>query len=432
MMNDYLQKLIVAEGLRQSQSINLIASENFASKDVRNAVGSVFMNKYSEGMIKKRYYEGNEVIDQLEIDTTDKLKRFMLQNDNQELFDEWSVNLQIPTGSIANLIVYSSVLEPNDTILSMFLPDGGHLSHGWSFDKGVSDPPFIHYSGSSKTTFVSKIYNIVQYKTDPITHLINYEKLREIALTVKPKLIITGGTAYCREIDYKTISDISHEVGAYYLADIAHEAGLIGAGVMKSPFAFADFVTFTTHKTLRGPRGAVVMCRKNFIEKVNKSVMPGLLGGPFNHSIAGLNQALSEALTEDFKSYAASVITNAKRLGTNLTELGYNLISGGTDKHLIVINLENKRIDGDTFSKLLAVNGIVSNKSTVPYETGSPMKPSGIRFGTPFITTRGFRENEIDTVAELIDEVMLNYHKNSQKNIKDKVIKLTNKFPLDI
>lgn len=431
-MNDYLQKLIVAEGLRQSQSINLIASENFASKDVRNAVGSVFMNKYSEGMIKKRYYEGNEVIDQLEIDTTDKLKRFMLQNDNQELFDEWSVNLQIPTGSIANLIVYSSVLEPNDTILSMFLPDGGHLSHGWSFDKGVSDPPFIHYSGSSKTTFVSKIYNIVQYKTDPITHLINYEKLREIALTVKPKLIITGGTAYCREIDYKTISDISHEVGAYYLADIAHEAGLIGAGVMKSPFAFADFVTFTTHKTLRGPRGAVVMCRKNFIEKVNKSVMPGLLGGPFNHSIAGLNQALSEALTEDFKSYAASVITNAKRLGTNLTELGYNLISGGTDKHLIVINLENKRIDGDTFSKLLAVNGIVSNKSTVPYETGSPMKPSGIRFGTPFITTRGFRENEIDTVAELIDEVMLNYHKNSQKNIKDKVIKLTNKFPLDI
>lgn len=435
-MNEFLENLIKEEQQRQQDTINLIASENFTSRAVRQAVGSVFMHKYSEGKVGKRYYEGNEIVDKLESDTTDKLKQFMLSNDPDEI-DNWHVNVQIPTGSIANLVVYRSVLNPGDTILSMFLPDGGHLSHGWSFDKDQQDEGLVHFSGKNKSTFVSQVYNVVQYKTAPDSNLIDYEKLSEIAKQVKPKIIITGGTAYCREINYEKIAAVCKKVRAMYLADIAHEAGLIGAGAMKSPFKYADFVTFTTHKTLRGPRGAVVMCRAEFAEKVDKSVMPGLLGGPFNHSIAGLHQALDEANTVEFREYAQQVVRNAQKLAEQLIMFGFNLVSGGTDKHLLVVNLENKNINGTKLSEALAKIGIISNKSTVPYEKGSPMNPSGVRFGTPFVTTRGMKEIEMIQIAELVNEVTEAIRRDQfnellVEDLRLKVLNLTKKFPLDI
>ena len=475
-MNDKVKTLIQNEQLREQETINLIPSENFTSKAVREATGSVFMHKYSEGNIGARYYEGNEVVDELEADCIRMVKKVML-GDDPDLQGAWEANVQVLSGSTANLVVYNSILNPGDTILSMYLPDGGHLSHGWSYnpkteESKVKDQRFkevdsasaessedIYLGGSVKSNFNSKVFNIVQYRVDRGTELINYDKLIEHLQTYKPKLFITGGTAYPRFTDYKkirqAINAYEKETGdkVIFLADVAHEAGLIAAGVHPSPFPYADFVTFTTHKTLRGPRGAVVMCKKAYIDAVNKSVMPGLLGGPFNHTIAGLLQAFYEADTEEFKKYGEQVVTNAKLLAERFIESGYRVVSGGTDKHMVLVDFSDQNISGRAVARILATIGIIANKNTVPFEKGTPVSPSGVRFGTPFVTTRGFKEKEIRELFEIvlsaikigksittetfkefnakISEILTN--ENSELALlKRKVQEICNRFPLSM
>lgn len=405
MLNPAIQTILDAEVNRQSNTLDLIASENYTSKAVREAVGSVLMHKYSEGYPGARYYEGNENIDKIEKLAIEMVKKvFMLPVD-------WSANVQPLSGSNANLAVYNAILSPGDKILSMYLPDGGHLSHGWSYgtkeEKATTDISSpLYLGGSRKVNIVSKFYNVVQYKTDPKTFLIDYDLLEELALQEKPKLIITGGTAYVRDIDYKRVSEIAKKVGAYYLADVAHEAGLIAAKVLSSPIGVADAVTFTTHKTLRGPKGAVICANSEIMEKINKSIMPGLQGGPHNGTIAGIAQALFEADTQEFIDYSIQVLKNAQVLSTELKNKGFELITGGTDKHLLLINLNNKGIKGKFASYALNKAGIVTNMNTIPYETSSPLNPSGIRLGTPTITTRGFKEENTKELAELISKVI--------------------------
>lgn len=401
MLNPTLQSILDAEVNRQSNTLDLIASENYTSKAVREAVGSVLMHKYSEGYPGARYYEGNENIDKIEKLAIEMVKKvFMLPVD-------WSANVQPLSGSNANLAVYNAILSPGDKILSMYLPDGGHLSHGWSYgtkeEKATTDISSpLYLGGSRKVNIVSKFYNVVQYKTDPKTFLIDYDLLEELALQEKPKLIITGGTAYVRDIDYKRVSEIAKKVGAYYLADVAHEAGLIAAKVLSSPIGVADAVTFTTHKTLRGPKGAVICANSEIMEKINKSIMPGLQGGPHNGTIAGIAQALFEADTQEFIDYSTQILKNAKILAEELMSDGFDLITGGTDKHSILINLSNKGIKGKFASFALNRVGIVTNMNTVPYETSSPANPSGLRLGTPSVTTRGLKEAQMKEIARLI------------------------------
>lgn len=451
MLNPVLQKILDAETSRQQNTLDLIASENFTSAAVREAVGSVFMHKYSEGYPGARYYEGNENIDELENLCIEMVTKVF------NLPSNWSANVQPLAGSNANLAVYNAILNPGDKILSMYLPDGGHLSHGWSYtptkdrsDKDIqdlaSDKPY--YGGSTKISIVSKIFNVVQYKVAKDTSILDYSAIEQLAMQEKPKLIITGGTAYPREIDYKKMREIADKVGAYYLADIAHEAGLIAAGVLTSPIDIADVVTFTTHKTLRGPKGAVIAAKQDIIKLINKSIMPGLQGGPHNGTIAGITQALFEADTPEFKEYAAQVVENAKTLVGKLSELGYSLVSGGTDKHLILIDLVAKNLGGKFASYALNSAGIVTNKSTIPYESQSPVNPSGIRLGTPSVTTRGLKEAEMIKLADLIDSVIkeaatlplddFEFFKqqidSSQaiKEVKEKVQQLCSQFPFKV
>lgn len=451
MINAQLQKILDAETQRQQNTLDLIASENFTSAAVREAVGSVFMHKYSEGYPGARYYEGNEYIDQLENLAINMIAKVF------KLPVNWGVNVQPLAGSNANLAVYNAILEPGDKILSMYLPDGGHLSHGWSYtptkdrtqddiEEMASNKPY--YGGNTKISIVSKIYNVVQYKVAKDTLVFDYDAIEELAIAEKPKLIITGGTAYPREIDYKRMRQIADKVGAYYLADIAHEAGLVAAEVVTTPIGIADVVTFTTHKTLRGPKGAVIVAKEDIIKLINKSIMPGLQGGPHNGTIAGIVQALFEADTLEFKEYAAQVVKNAKTLAGKLSELGYSLVSDGTDKHLILIDLTNKNIGGKFASYALNAAGIVTNKSTIPYESGSPINPSGIRLGTPAVTTRGLKESEMVELADLINQVIIETSALPQENfesfksqlntnkvileVKAKVLELCNKFPFTV
>ncbi len=408
-MNSQIQKIIKAEEQRQQNTLDLIPSENFSSKAVRSAVGSVLMHKYSEGYPGARYYEGNEQIDEIENLCRKQVLKVMLANDSDDIKNNWHANVQVLSGSVANLAVYNAVLKPGDKIMGMYLPDGGHLSHGWSYTptdkRDGKDDGMAYYGGSSKLTLNSKIFKVVQYKTDPKTHLFDYDFIEELAVKEKPKMIITGGTAYPRGIDYKRIREIANKIGAMYLADIAHEAGLVAAGAVESPFKYADFVTFTTHKTFRGPKGAVALCKKEYAKKLDRSVIPGLLGGPFNHNIAGIAQAAFEIDTPEFQEYAKKVVKNAKTMANELIKYGFDVVSGGTDKHLVLVNLTNKNISGKYFAKALAKAGIIANMNTVPYETGSPSNPSGIRFGTPTITTRGFKEDNVNELVKLINEV---------------------------
>jgi glycine hydroxymethyltransferase len=441
-MNEIVKRLIQQEELRQQNTINLIPSENFTSKAVRQATGSVFMHKYSEGNIGARYYEGNEVVDELESECIRMVKKVMLNQDvieDENILNNWDVNVQVLSGSTANLAVYNAVLTPGDTILSMYLPDGGHLSHGWSYtpkseqstnQNSISDDELdenkdIYLGGSVKSNFNSKVFNIVQYRVEEESELVNYDRLLEHIRKYKPKMLITGGTAYPRFTDFKKIREIIDEYKSetgervLFLADVAHEAGLIAGGVHPSPFNYADFVTFTTHKTLRGPRGAVVMCRHEFIDAVNKSVMPGLLGGPFNHSIAGILQCLYEADTEEFKEYSKQVVLNAKRLSELFIQNGYRVVSGGTDKHMILVDFSSRNISGRVVSRALSKVGVIANKNTIPYDKGTPVSPSGVRFGTPFVTTRGFREKEIEEVFEIVDNVVRIVTSMSFKTFKE-------------
>ncbi len=425
--NSDILKLIYQEKKRQENELQLIPSENYTSSDVRLALGSPLTHKYSEGQIEKRYYEGNEIIDKIEkVCKEEALKTFGLNN-------KWHVNVQAYSGSIANLAVLNALLVPNDKILAMYLFEGGHLSHGWEYKK-------------KKITLSSKIYNVNYYHVNDKTEVFDYEAISKIAEREKPNIIISGGTAYPREIDHKELSNIAKEINAYYLADIAHEAGLVAGKVNSSPFPFADIVTMTTHKTLRGPRGALIFCRKELSEKIDRSVFPGIQGGPFNNNIAAIAVCLKEAQTKAFKQYAKQVIKNTKQFENELKKYNFRLVAKGTDKHLLLINLLNKNISGKYASRALQIAGITLNKNTIPNEPSSPLDPSGIRLGTPTITTRGMKENEMKTIAKWINEVVeiskgyvrFNFDEFQKKviddqrihDIKKEVIKLCKQFPL--
>lgn len=424
---DPVFNLIQQEEQRQLSQLNLIPSENYTSKQVREAVGSVLMHKYSEGNIGKRYYEGNEFIDQVERLAIERAAKLF------HIPDDWGVNVQALSGSNANLAVYLAVLKPGDTIMGMHLPDGGHLSHGWLI-------------GSNKVNISAKLFNSVQYKTDPETQLLNYDEIERLAKKHKPKLIITGGTAYPRNIDFSRMKQITKSVGALFMADIAHEAGLVAAGVLPSPVGIADIVTMTTHKTLRAARGAIILAHQDIIKKVNKAILPGLQGGPFNNNIAGIAVGLGEALQPEFKEYAQQVVKNAQVLAEELIKYDFNLVSGGTDKHLILIDLTNKGVFGKYTARALALAGIVVNMNTMPGEKRAPSDPSAIRIGTPFVTTLGLKEQDMREIAKLISEVVsiaIQYKdldweefqkqlENSKKffPIKNQVAELTSKFAI--
>jgi glycine hydroxymethyltransferase len=416
---DEIFRLIGKERQRQETTLQMIPSENWTSKAVREAVGSILMHKYSEGQAGKRYYQGNRVIDEIEMLCQERaLKAFGLDS------EEWGVNVQALSGSPANLAVYFALLEPGERIMSMYLPDGGHLSHGWQY-------------GGKKVTLVSKIWKVSFYHVDPKTQVFDYDRILEQAEEVRPRLLISGGTAYPREIDHKRMGEIAHSVGAYYLADIAHEAGLVAGGVNKSPFPHADVVTMTTHKTLRGPRGALIFSRLHATsnkrqaelpELINKAVFPGIQGGPHNHTIAGIAAALEEAQGEPFKEYALQVVKNAQVLAKIFMEEDLKVVSGGTDKHLILLDLRPQTLSGWVAAWALEEAGIIVNRNTVPGETASPFYPSGLRLGTPFLTTQGMKEKEMLEVGRWIIEVINGCRQWSLPEDKEKRKRFVRKF----
>ena len=438
-----IYKLIKKEEKRQQENLSMIPSENFFSISVREAIGSAFMHKYSEGNIGQRYYEGNDIVDELETLAIDRAKRLF------KLPKDWGVNMQALAGSNANLAVYLAVLEPGDTMMAMYLPDGGHLSHGWSYQPKSTETPQnrVYLGGENKIHITSRMFKVVQYKTNPKTAQFDYDELAKLVKQYKPKLLITGGTAYVRDIDYKRMAEIAHSVGAMYMADIAHEAGLIAAGVMNSPVGYADIVTLTTHKTLRSGRGAIIMAHQDLIKKINRGVLPGLQGGPFNNNIAGIAVGLGEALKPEYKKYAKQVVENAKMLASELTKYGFEVVSGGTDKHLVLVNMTNKGVFGKKTAKALNEAGIVLNMNTMPGETRAPADPSAIRMGSPLLTTRGMKEKEMKTIAHYIDmvvneiiqwkdldfgEFMSEVRKsNTIKEVRKQVVELCKKFPLE-
>lgn len=423
-------QLIQEDMQRQSEKLQLIPSENFTSPAVRAAVGSIVMHKYSEGQVGKRYYEGNQVIDKIEsLCKKRALDTFHLDEKT------WHVNVQPHAGSIANLAVYNALLHPGDKIMGMYLFDGGHLSHGWKFKE-------------RPISFSAKIYKTAYYHVDTETGTFDYDVIRRKAAKEKPAMIISGGTAYPREIDHKQLGEIAQSVGALYMADIAHEAGLIAARENLSPFEYADVVTLTTHKTLRGPKGAIIFCRNTYADDVDRSVFPGLQGGPMNHSIAGIAVALKEATQQPFLKYAAQTIRNARVLGRALLDMNYKLVSGGTDKHLLLIDLRTNKISGRYASWALDYAGITLNRNTIPGEPGSPFDPSGLRLGTPTVTTRGMGESEMKQIAQFIDTVItaVNPYTNLDfesfqkqvhrldeiRSVRQDVKKLCQKFPLPL
>ena len=389
-------ELIQKEEKRQQDELELIPSENYVSEAVKEAVGSVLMNKYSEGQPYKRYYPGNQNIDAIESLVEKRALEIFGLNE-----DVWHVNVQPPTGSAANFAVYTTVLSPGDKMLGMNLYDGGHLSHGWKLPEGKS------------ISFTSRLYDTYFYTVDPKTRVFDYDQVEKRAKEVKPKILISGGTAYPREIDHKRMREIADSVGAYYMADIAHEAGLVAAGVNSSPFPYAHIVTMTTRKTLRGPIGAMVFINKTLFhseesigDKLDFSIFPGLQGGPQNHSIAGIGVALHEASLPEFKDYARQVIKNAQVLAEELAKHGFDVVSGGTDKHLVLIDLRSRGWTGKDAQNELEKHGIIANKNTVPNETSKPWNPSGLRLGTPFLTTRGYTEKDFVKIARKISQII--------------------------
>jgi glycine hydroxymethyltransferase len=374
-----IHELILAEERRQASKIRLIPSENYASTAVLEATGSVLTNKYSEGYPGRRYYEGQQIIDQVEILARDRAKA---------LFGAEAANLQPYSGSPANLAVYFAFCKPGDTVMGMALPHGGHLTHGWN----------VSITGS--------FFKSVQYTVRKDDHRIDFDQVRSLAREHRPKLIFAGATAYPRVIDFALFSEIAKEVGAIFAADIAHIAGLIAGGVHPSPVPVADVVTTTTHKTLRGPRGGMILCKKEHRKAINGAVFPGLQGGPHNHTTAAIAVALKEAATPEFKAYAAQIVANAKALAAALLARGYDLVSGGTENHLILIDLTKKGVSGKVAAQALDAAGMVCNYNTVPYDPRKPMDPSGIRLGTPAITSRGMKEPEMARLAAWMDLVI--------------------------
>lgn len=376
-----IYELIRQEERYQLESVRLIPSENYVSKAVLEATGSVLTNKYSEGYAGRRYYEGQRYIDPIETIAIERAKA---------LFGAEHANVQPYSGSPANLAVYFALLKPGDTIMGLALPHGGHLTHGWN------------------VSITGTFWRSVQYTVDPKTHLIDYDAVRDLARRERPQIIVAGATAYPRQFDFAAFADIAKEVGAYFLADISHIAGLIVGGVHPDPVPYADVVTTTTHKTLRGPRGAMILCREELAERIDRAVFPGLQGGPHNHTTAAIAVALKEASTPEFKQYARQVVANARTLAAELRERGFDLVSGGTDNHLILIDLTNKGVIGKKAAKALDRAGIVCNYNTVPYDPRKPFSPSGIRLGTPAVTSRGMDEAAMRQIAAWIDQVIAN------------------------
>ncbi len=374
-------QLIQKEEERQKYTLELIASENFVSDAVLEAQGSVLTNKYAEGYPGKKYYGGCQFIDEVEILAINRAK---------QLFSADHANVQPHSGSQANMAVYFSVLKPGDSILSMNLSHGGHLTHG------------------SPVNFSGKLYNIIPYGVKKETGRIDYDQLRDLALESKPKMIVAGASAYPREIDFAKFREIADEVGAYLMADIAHIAGLIVAGEHVSPIPYCHFVTTTTHKTLRGPRGGMILCQQDLAKQVDKSIFPGIQGGPLMHVIAAKAVCFKQAMQSDFITYQKQIKKNAIALAQKLMDMDYQLVSGGTDNHLMLIDLRNKGITGKQAEKALEDSGITVNKNAVPFDTQPPMVTSGIRVGTPAMTTRGMKEEEMVIIAELIDRVISN------------------------
>jgi len=377
-----IAKLIAEEETRQRTHVRLIASENYASAAVMAATGTVLTNKYSEGYPGKRYYEGQRYIDQIETLAIDRAKA---------LFGAEHANVQPYSGSPANLAVYFAFLQPGDTVMGMGLPAGGHLTHGW----GVS--------------ITGTYFRAVHYGVRKDTGRIDYDEVRALAKKERPKLLWAGGTAVPRIIDFAAFAEIAKEVGAIFAADIAHIAGLVAGGAHPSPVPFADVVSTTTHKTLRGPRGGMILCKQAHQKAIDKAVFPGLQGGPHNHTTAGLAVALQEAHQPGFKEYAAQIVRNAKALAEALVERGFDLVSGGTDNHLLLVDLTNKDLPGRKAARALDAAGIVCNCNSVPFDPRKPFDPSGIRLGTPAVTSRGMREPEMRQIAAWIDQVVGNH-----------------------
>lgn len=399
-----IYKAIEQEKLRQAEGIELIPSENYTSEAVMEACGSILTNKYSEGYPGKRYYGGQENIDIIENLAIERAKK---------LFGAEHVNVQPYSGSPANTAVYFALLEFGDTVMGLKLDHGGHITHGLP----------ISFSG--------KAYNFIPYEVEKDTGRIDMNKVREQALKHKPKLIIAGFTAYPPEVDWKAFKEIADEVGAITMADISHISGLIAGQEHATPVPHFDIVTSTTHKTLRGPRGAMIMCKKKFAKDIDRAVFPGLQGGPHEHAIAGKAIAFHEALKPEFKEYAKQIKRNAKHLAEELVKRGFELVSGGTETHLLLADLSNKNVTGKEAQARLDEVGITLNKNTVPFDTRSPFDPSGIRFGTPAITTRGMKEKEMEKIAEWIDKVISNINnKNLHKEIKEEVKEMCLGFPV--
>lgn len=396
--------IIQKETERQEYGIELIASENYTSKAVMEAMGSVLTNKYSEGYVGKRYYGGNEVIDEMEQLAIDRCK---------ELFGCEHVNVQPLSGSPANAAVYLAVLNPGDKVLGLKLDHGGHLSHGHP----------VNFSGM--------LYNFVQYEVEKETGRIDMDKVREIALREKPKMILAGFSAYSRNLDWKRFKEIADEVGAITMADISHIAGLIAGKALESPVPYFDIVTTTTHKTLRGPRAAIIMCKEQYAKAIDKGLFPGMQGGPHDHINAGKAVAFYEALQPEFQEYAKNVIKNAQAMANELMKRGYKIISDGTDNHLMVVDMTSKGVSGKESEVALEKVGISTSRSTIPFDTRKPFDPSGLRIGTAAITTRGFTEEDSVKVADIIDRtIQARDDEEALKKIREEIIALCKEHPL--
>jgi glycine hydroxymethyltransferase len=395
--------LIEKERKRQAETLQMIASENYTSEEVLEALGSILTNKYAEGYPRKRYYAGNEVVDQVEELAIDRVR------DAFGLPLDWHVNVQPYSGSPANLAVYMALLEPGSTIMAMDLANGGHLTHG------------------SKVNASGKLYNFVHYGVSEKTGKLDYMEILKMADRVNPKLIVSGFTAYPREIDFKKFKEIADKVKAISMADISHIGGLVAAGVHPSPIPFFDVVTTTTHKTLRGPRGAIIMCKDKYASAIDKAIFPGSQGGPHENAIAAIATTMKEVDTATFRRYAAQVVKNSKALSNALTDFGFKLVSGGSDNHLILMDLTNKNIGGKDAQNLLESAGIILNKNMVPMDKRSPFDPSGLRLGTAGVTSRGMKEKEMTKIAAWIAAV-INDPSLAEK-VKLEIKRFTKNFP---
>jgi glycine hydroxymethyltransferase len=398
-----LYQLILAEESRQADNIRLIPSENYASKAVMQATGTVLTNKYSEGYAGKRYYEGQQYIDQIEQIAVERAKA---------LFGMAHANVQPYSGSPANMAVYLALLNPGDKVMGMALPSGGHLTHG------------------AKVSFSGKIYTSVPYTVSPETHLLDYGEIRRIALEEKPKIIFCGHSAYPRLLDFAKFAEIAREAGAVLVADIAHISGLVVSGVHPTPAGQAQIVTTTTHKTLRGPRGGMILCDEQHAAALDKAVFPGLQGGPHNHTTAAIAVALKEAATVEFRAYGQQIVNNAKALAEGLLSHGFSLITGGTENHLILIDITTKGLGGRDAAKAMATAGMVANCNAIPFDTRKPFNPSGVRIGTPAVTSRGMKATEMKQVAQWMAAAITQAaDETALKRIAGEVKELCKHFP---